>query len=87
MAACRGQCVLHGLQLLSLSVPHAHLFVLCHVRLCAVPFGAQNVRVQNGTHEDDGAQTVHGDGALFSYSFRIGFCSVELGSSVHEFIS
>lgn len=26
---------------LSLQFPHAHLFVLCHVQLCAVPFGAQ----------------------------------------------
>ena len=56
---------LHGLQLLSLSVPHAHLFVLCHVRLCAVPFGAPNVRVQNGTHEDDGPHNAQGDGALY----------------------
>ena len=52
------------------SVPHAHLFVLA---MSAVPFGARKracaeASFANGTHEDDGAHIVQGDGTLADFA-------------------
>jgi hypothetical protein len=57
-----------GLQLLSLQFAHAHLFVL---RLCRLvrKRACAEASWPNGTHEDDGAQTVHGDGAFAEILF------------------